>query len=378
MLILHVIASGARRGGEVFASDLIRCLRRHEDLEQHLAVLHAPSPEALAVDGLPVRLLSSEASPGRFSHPILRSLRKSVQELRPDVIQAHGGEALKYLSLLSLADRTPLVYRRIGAAVSEVRTNLRRALFAAEMRRADRIVAVAEAVRAETVEVFGIAASKLVTIPNAVDASRLEAHAGGGAFRQTIGLNPETEVISFIGAFTWEKDPVANLRVALRVLERRPNAVFVMAGEGPLRPEVEIIVSQSRHRDRVKIVGARQDVGDILIASDLLISASRTEGMPANLIEAGMLGVPVVSFAMSGIPEIVLDHETGYLVAPGDLPGLESAVLRLLQQQEIRQRMSLAAQERCLATFDINKVAPRYMQVYEEVVHTRGSHRVAA
>src|SRR4030095_10598744 len=81
---------------------------------------------------------------------------------------------------------------------------------------------------------------------------------------------------------------------------------------------------------RAVVLGSREDVGDLLAASDLMVFASRTEGMPASLIEAGMAGLPVAATTLPGVPEVVVDGTTGLLVPPGDREELRGAVERLL------------------------------------------------
>jgi glycosyltransferase involved in cell wall biosynthesis len=108
-----------------------------------------------------------------------------------------------------------------------------------------------------------------------------------------------------------------------------------------------------------------------LTASDVLLFASRTdgmEGMPATVIEAGMVGTPVAGYAVAGVPEVVVDGVTGFLVPPGDVDGLTERVVQLLGDEKRRKAIGESARERCLAHFEIQTVAPRYISLYEQVV----------
>jgi len=113
-------------------------------------------------------------------------------------------------------------------------------------------------------------------------------------------------------------------------------------------------------------VGARSDTADLLAASDVMLLASRTEGMPACLIEAGMAGLPTVAYSVGGVPEAVEDGSTGLLVPPGDEEGLSRSMLRLLGDAALRGDMGSAAERRCCSTFDMDVVAPRYLEVYRD------------
>ena len=371
MHVLHVIATGARRGGETFASDLIRALAR-SDLAQQVAILHGPSEHSL---DLPVPAMTLDPAraanpPRRFDLRLLRSLRKLISETQPDVVQAHGGEALKY-AVATFLKPPPILYRRIGAVVPELRRGFRRWAFSAQMGRAVRVIAVSETVRRETIELFRIPPSKIVTIPNAIDPFRLKGSGDATAMRRSLGVRDDVSVLTFLGAFTWEKDPLANLEIALDVLRAVPNTIFLMVGDGPLRDEVEAACYRHRLADRILVLGSRADIGDLLAMTDVLISASKTEGMPANVIEAGMVSVPVAAYALSGIPEVVIDGKTGVLSAPGDRATLTSRIIDLLGDDKRRLELGSSARARCYELFDINAVAPQYLSVYREIAHGR-------
>lgn len=362
MRILHLIATGQRRGAEVFASDLIAALDA-PDLDQRVAVLHGDPPWAVRF-GVPVAALG--ARPGPLHPGAVLALRRLLRGWRPHLVTAHGGEPLKYAALAGAGGPTlPIVYRRIGS-VSWLSSGLRRALYGRLVRRADRVVAVAESVREETVAAFGLAPGRVVTIPNGVDPRRLAPERGREATRAALGIDPGAAVVLSLGALTWEKDPLGHLAVTAPLLARRPRAVHLFVGAGPLRAELEAAAAGGL-AGRVLVLGSRGDVGDLLAASDLLLFASRTEGMPASLIEAGIAGLPVAGTALPGVPEVVEDGVTGLLVRPGDTGGLRTAVERLLEDGALRAALGAAARDRCLARHGIAAIAAAYRGVYEEV-----------
>jgi glycosyltransferase involved in cell wall biosynthesis len=371
VLVLHVIASGSRRGAEVFASDLIRSLTR-SGVHQSVALLHGPDPHELDL-GIDATVLSphtSDHDAAKLDRDLRRALGKHIRAVQPDVVQAHGGEALKYLALTR---SPPVVYRRIGSSVGRVLLKgPRRVAFALQLRAATRVIAVAESVREETIDVFRLRPSKVVTIPNAVDPARLQPQHDRATVRRSLGIADDAVVVLFLGAFTWEKDPVAAVRVAARVMSDHERLVLVMAGDGPLRPQVEEARRSLPHPENVLLLGSRRDVGDILAASDVLLSSSQTEGMPANVIEAGLLGLPVVSYALTGIPEIVENGVTGSLADPDEDEDLENHLRRLIHEPELRAAMGAAAKRRCEAEFAIDPVAARYLDVYEDVLRIGG------
>jgi glycosyltransferase involved in cell wall biosynthesis len=369
MRILHVIATGRRRGAEIFASDLVRALSA-AGVSQRVAMIRQGSVE-VAFDA-PFEIAGRDGAlvPGlRIDPSAVRGLRRLLSDWRPDVVQAHGGEAFKHASASLVGTSLPIIYRRVGLAPPWLRGGARRAAYGWLMRRATRVVTVGDEVRRETQELFGVPASRTVAIPNGVDRERIRAVRGRDETRSSIGIPSRRQVLVSVGGITWEKDPLAHLRVAARVLRRR-DAAHVWVGDGPMRPALEHQAERAGLNGRFVLLGSRTDVGDLLAAADVLLFASRAdgmEGMPAALIEAGMAGLPAAGFAVAGAPEVIEDGRTGVLASSGDEEGLAGRVLELLEDDRCRRALGSAARDRCLARFEIGPISQRYLSVYDEV-----------
>jgi glycosyltransferase involved in cell wall biosynthesis len=377
--ILHLIATGQRRGAEVFAADLVAALDTG-DLRQQVAVLRGEPPWAVRF-GVPVTALGGH--PGPPGLPLrtgaLRALTRLLRSWPPDLIQAHGGETLKYAVAatgpLSGAPRVgsagsgrpQIVYRRIGSVAGWLSGGPRRAVYRRLVGRATRVVAVAESIRRETIDAFRLPEDRVVTIPNGVDPRRLQPRLGRGPTRAALGVPPEATVVLSLGALSWEKDPLGHLAVTAPLLRERPGAVHLFAGEGPLRGELEAAARREGLDGRVRLLGSRADVGELLAASDLMLFASRTEGMPASVIEAGLAGLPVVGVALDGVPEVVEHGVTGLLVAPGDQQALRRAAAGALDDVSLRASLGGAAQARCRQRYGIDTIAKSYRTLYEEL-----------
>jgi glycosyltransferase involved in cell wall biosynthesis len=373
--VLHIVATDKRRGAEQFAADLVRALDSPE-IDQRVAILRSGGTASIRYDA-PISLSGSARRPiGGLGADLgtLRALRRTVVEWRPQIVQAHGGDAQKLAELACLGGTgARVVYRRIGTAPPWVTRGPRRFLQRVLIRRAERVVAVSEAVRLEAIRMFGVPASDVVTIPNAVDHQRLEPSRSSAATRSLLGIAASARVLLSMGALTWEKDPITHIDVGARVLRQVPSAVHVIAGDGPLRSAVEGEIRRLGLNERTMLLGERDDVADILAASDVMLFASRPdgmEGMPAVIIEAGMAGVPVVAYAVSGVSEVLVDGVTGQLVRWGDRPALASGAIDALSHSEGLSAMGVAARRRCSEYFDITAVAPQYQRLYEEISNT--------
>jgi glycosyltransferase involved in cell wall biosynthesis len=370
MRVLHVLATDQRRGSEVFAADLIRALSQN-GLDQKVAVLRDGAPIPVEFEA-PVEKLGGEGArlPGvRVSLQALGRLRNTVSSFEPDVVQAHGGESLKYSVLSGSASRGSLIYRKIGSAPTQVKSGLARLVHRKLISKATMTVAIAEAVRRETIDLFKVAPDRVITIPNGVDLRRMAPQRDPVSLRDELGIGRGPISIS-IAALTWEKEPLRHVEVASRLIERIPNMTHLIVGDGPMRRDVESAVSGYRRGMRIRVLGSRTDIGDLLATSDAVLFASRPdgmEGMPTILIEAGLAGVPVVAFDVAGVSEVVIAGTTGYLVPAGDVDGLVERLSKLVTDEKLRSEMGLAARQHCAANFDIRAIAPRYLELYRAV-----------
>jgi glycosyltransferase involved in cell wall biosynthesis len=347
----------------MFLRDLIPALN-DTGVEQRLAVVRPGAVPALRFDA-PTEALGED--PQKKPGPVgVFRLRRIVARWKPDVVHASGGESLKYAGPAVLG-RAPVVYRRIGSSEGRAIRGLRRAVYGALIRRADRVVAVAEAVRRETVAALGIPPERVVVIPNGADPARLRPHRGRLATRSELGIPPDAPVMLTIGALTWEKDPPGHLDVVERIRQRVPGAILLWAGQGPLRATTEERI-RARALDRdVRLLGTRTDIGDLLAAADLVLVGSRSEGMPGVLIEAGMAGLAAAAYDIGGVGEVVVDAVTGLLAPAGDADALAAAAAKILTDPQLRSDLGAAARERCLPRFQIGAVAPRYLELYRDV-----------
>jgi glycosyltransferase involved in cell wall biosynthesis len=370
MRILHVVATRQRRGAEMFAADLIRALN-HAGVSQRVIVLRGNGP-ILAPYEAPMKVLGADGwrAPGlRVDPRSLLALGRTIDRWSPSIIQAHGGEALKYSVLAGR--RCRVVYRRIGSASPWITGGLHARAHGMLMRRAARVVTLADRFRRETIDVFRLPSDRVVTIPGGVDPRRLEPEKGRESVRLALGLPNGAPTVLFLGALTWEKDPLAHVDIAARLHRRLPDVLHLVVGDGPLRGVVEQRVRDLGLERNVLLLGSRSDVGDLLSASDLMLLPSRTEGMPGCLIEAGMSGLPTVAYAVGGVADVVVNGVTGLLAPPGDASSLEASTFEVLRDPAARDAISRAAREHCRSRFDIGSIAPMYLRLYDEVIAER-------
>ena len=149
------------------------------------------------------------------------------------------------------------------------------------------------------------------------------------------------------------------------VIREVPDARLVMLGEGELRPQLEQQVKQLRLEHHVVMPGFRSDVLALLKGVDIFVLSSETEGLGTSLLDAMAAGKPCVGTRVGGIPEVIDDGVTGVLVAPHDPPALAAALVKLLKDPTLRERMGEAALVRVAEQFSVERMVDRTVKAYE-------------
>lgn len=173
------------------------------------------------------------------------------------------------------------------------------------------------------------------------------------------------------------------LRAFAEVAAGAPDVSLEIVGSGPERHRLERLVEDLGLAGRVRLRGAltTEDVRELFAEADMFVLAARRhpsgrmDGIPVALMEAMASGLPVVTTSLSGIPELVVDEETGLLVPPESPPQLAAAIRRLLAEPALRERLVAAARERVAARFDLTVEAARLGDLFDEAARERVGFR---
>jgi len=213
---------------------------------------------------------------------------------------------------------------------------------------------------------------KIAVVGNAVEAFRFDAgQAAGGATRAELGL-ARCFVIGTVGRIVTAKSYDLLLRAARSVCTRRPEARFLLVGEGPLREELTRQRDSLGLADRVIFLGARTDIPALLAAMDLYVITSQREGLPISLIEAMMAAKPIVATAVGGIPEALCHGEDGLLVESGNEAALAEAILSLMDDPAGRRQMGERARTKARARYSAEAILEILEATYASIMHRKG------
>jgi len=178
-----------------------------------------------------------------------------------------------------------------------------------------------------------------------------------------LGLCPSDKIVGIVAGFKPPKGLHHFLDVARKVMDQRPETKFLMVGDGELRCALESQVHRLQLDSVVRMVGWRRDIPELLQIFDVFLLTSLWEGLPRVLLEAMILGVPIVATNVDGIGEVVQADENGYLASPGDTTEMARRVLQLLANEELRVRMGRTSQ-RIVEPFSAQKMVEDYTRLY--------------
>jgi glycosyltransferase involved in cell wall biosynthesis len=144
--------------------------------------------------------------------------------------------------------------------------------------------------------------------------------------------------------------------------------VLLIAGEGSLEDSFVDLSQRLGIRENVRFLGFRKDMPEILKAADLFVLSSRWEGCPMVVLEAMALGVPIVATGVGGVPELVLDNETGLIIASENIDEMAAAMFDLLSNPEKANRLAKVGQVRLEKCFSVQRSADYLVKMYEQIV----------
>jgi glycosyltransferase involved in cell wall biosynthesis len=218
------------------------------------------------------------------------------------------------------------------------------------------------------VELGFFPADQAIWLPPGVDLEAIRRRRVDIAWkRHELGLGSGNPVIGMVAPFKPQKAPLDFVRMAAMVHRQRPEAQFLLVGDGELRQAVTEEIQRAGLSGVVLLAGWRRDVWDLLRCLDLFVLTSRWEGLPRVYLEALTSGVPVVGTRVDGASDVIRDGVNGFLVEPGDVAGLADRVLWLLTHPAHAKQMGARGTNLSIQ-FDCYEMVRRQEQVYDQLV----------
>lgn len=373
--VAHVLSSFGIGGQERVALDLAATQRSAGC--RVLAISLAPGPEGpLAADfrerGAAVETV---AKGDRFDTTLPLRLAALFVREAVELVHTHNPQALIYGALAGRLARCAVVHTKHGANPDRARRLWMRRAAAAL---ADAYVAVSETTAEAARKHRDCAPGKLRVIPNGIDLRAFRPDpAARATVRAELGIPEGAWVVGTAARLAPEKGQTLLVRAMLPLLGE--GLRLVIAGDGPEAGALRALAESSPNGRFVHLLGLRRDVPRLLAAFDVFALSSITEGLPLAVPEAMAAGLAVVSTAVGGIPDVIENEVTGFLVPPGDEAALRERMAALAANRPIALACGLRARETALARYGADRMARDYLTLYGEVLaRRRGPAALAA
>ena len=369
--VVHVMQVA---GAEVLVRETIRRLRGRIDPVVFCLDAIGPIGEELRGEGVPVICLGRRP---KRDYAVAWRLAQEARARGVQVVHAHQYSPFFYSALAKPLARNAfrLLMTEHGRHYPDVVSPVRRAVNRAVLSHlADAVTACCAFSARALCENDGFPGRRIEVVENGIDLGRHAAPADRAALREKFGLAPDRQYVTMVARFHPVKAHPMLLKAFAEVARVRPDVDLLLAGEGPGRPALEVMAKALGILERVKFLGVRPDVPDLLAAADVFALTSVSEAASLTLMEAMAAGRPVVITAVGGNPELVRDGVDGLLVPRGDHAACARAILRLLADTELAARLGAAARARAEEAFSLARTVDRYYRLYRRLAG-RGARR---
>jgi glycosyltransferase involved in cell wall biosynthesis len=337
----------------------------------------------------PISLPTLKRNIGLGDLAALLFLVRQIRASRPQILHTHtakAGALGRVAALLAGRRRPPVIVHTFhGHVLTGYFSGPVSAAFTAVERLLARfttcLIAVSEEVRADLIRLRVAPPGRIVVVPLGFDFSRFEVpeeerRERREAFRRSLGIPIDVPVVTLVGRLEPIKRVDRFLRVAKLIADPEETR-FLIVGDGTLREELQQSPEAVGLGDRLIWGGLRDDMPDVYFATDVLAVTSDNEGTNVSAIEAQAAGLPVVTTRVGGMPTIVLDGETGFVITREDEPAFATAVARLLDEDEPSGRLGSAGKERSRHSFTldrlVNDIDTLYSRLLADVASDEGS-----
>lgn len=368
MKILLLSTSSQSGGGPQVVHDLAKGLRQASVVVDIGLPADGPYYIALQEQGFPLHPLQLD----RLHPATLLKLIRLLKSHNYDLIHSHGKGAGLYARLAHLLTGCPVVHTHHGLHLSQM-GRLSRQLYVWYERFLSRLTArvinVSQTQQAQGLRyrlfkpnqstVIYNSTTKLFNQPSSQDIQQL---------RQQLGIAPQDLVLIMVARF----DPVKNhlwlVQAFAQLVAQHPTVKLLLVGQGELFNQVQQRVIELRLQSAVILAGQRQDIPQLMAASDIFVLASDNEGMPLTLIEAMMAQLPLLGSDVVGINELIIPEHNGLLFKCKDDQSFLRQASQLIQSPQYRQQLGQNGQQQAQTTYSYATFVSQHISVYTEVI----------
>ncbi|HVU95093.1 MAG TPA: glycosyltransferase family 4 protein [Puia sp.] len=365
--VLECIRQGQIGGGETHLLSLTGELDKSLFEPVVLSFTDGPMIERLKGMGIETHVIYTERP---FDVTKWGRVKRLIENLRPDLVHAHGTRASSNVLWAARSLGIPVIYTVHGWSfhkdqsflVRQMRTFGERYI----TRRTDLNIAVSRANGEAGKRAIPGFEYKLVL--NGIDRDRFSPLRRSKDVRAELGIGADAVVVLFLARFTVQKQPIAAIEAFRLALPEVQNLRLVMVGDGDLKEQGVMLVEQYGLQDKVTFTSFRQDVPDVLAAADIFVLPSLWEGLPIGLLEAMAMGKAVIASDVDGTAEVIRDRVNGRLVSTEELvPALSRVLIELANDPVERRKMGERAMESINEKYNVEAMTEQIEGIYLEI-----------
>jgi glycosyltransferase involved in cell wall biosynthesis len=288
------------------------------------------------------------------------------------IVHAHQYAPFFYAAVARLLAwrNMPIVFTEHGRDHPDFRRTKRVLANRCLLGRRDRVIGVGECVGRALRDFEGISANRIEVVYNGIDVT---AYGGSAtqrtAVRQSLGLADDDVAIIQVARLNVLKDHPTAIRAMAQLVTCCPRAKLLLVGDGEERPKIEALVAELGISSQVKLLGTRRDIAGLLSAADVFLLSSISEGIPLTLIEAMAAGLPCVSTAVGGTPEVIVDGQTGLLAEAANPTDVAAKLKRVVEDHACRTTLGAAGRARSRSRFSDVQMHRAYQDLYRQLSH---------
>ena len=370
--LLHLVSTFEVKTDTKWIVQIAHYLDRRR-FRMSVACFHGDGPIRDRLEDLGVRTHNLEVPDERDPRGVLRA-RRLIDNGGYDIVHTHLLRADLLGGLAARWARVPVIVSSVYAIGTYSRARRRLAdpmLDVACARLPKHVLAVSDAVRRDCMDRLHIPDDRISVIRTGIDPPECLDPLWGVAKRRGWGIDGHAPLVVTAARLSHEKGIEVLIDAAALVRRERPDARFVVIGEGPMRGELEARIAAADLGEVVRLVGFESDVWHALMAADVFCLPSHSEGMPNAILEAMAAARPIVATAVGGVPEAVVPGLNGVLVRAGDTAGLAKALMEMVNDRTTALRLGQAAKRTVQERFLARTVVARYGQMYQKLLEER-------
>lgn len=297
-------------------------------------------------------------------------LKKLLKKHQIDILHCHDYKSDVIGFLASKFYKVKLISTYHGWTSADVKVVVYEFLDKIIVKKFDKIIAVSEGSR-NFLKNIGMPEEKLVVVGNAIDRVYFQDNESMENLRKSLAIPEDYNVVGYLGRLSPEKGPRYFIEAIPEVLKTLPLTKFLIAGDGPLKKELEDLTVSLNVEKNVIFIGRcrKEDIKKFYSTLDIFVLSSLRETASLVVMEAMAVGLPIVATRVDGPLSIIKDGITGLLVSPKDSGAIAKGIINLLSDRNKSQILARAAKDYARKEFSLSRMASKMEEVYREVIN---------